>query len=215
MIEVKKPAMQLTRAEPADFIQIAKDMYDLWSAGLTKDFYRHFLWSTCYQPWAKRNHHRLVAKDKETVTVSCKVVHLPLACRGKHFKILGLGAIFTTPAYRGRGLATNLIQSMIKTAKQENIDRAFFSFQILTGSFMATTVLSISVISILRLTTVFIQLQKIYFRSVISRKQMLPIITSKIEMSKRLAGMVAAKAVLIVLNRNFVRPFHPGWKMMR
>jgi len=114
--------MQLRLAERADFIQIAKDVYELWSAGLTKDSYRYFLNCAYYQPWSKRNHFRLVAKDEDRVAASCKIVQLPLAYRGTHFKILGLGAIFTSKKYRGRGLATHLVESIIDKSRQEKAD---------------------------------------------------------------------------------------------
>src|ERR1700722_14203398 len=114
--------MQLILAERADFIQIAKDVYPIWSAGLSKDSHRHLLWSAYYQPWSKRNHYRLVAKDKDTVIVSCKIVQLPVIWRGRHFQIFGLGSVFTAPAYRQQGLATDLIKSVIERAKQSNID---------------------------------------------------------------------------------------------
>lgn len=114
--------MELTVAEPADFIQIARDVYDLWSAGLTKDSHRHLLWSNFYHPWSRRNYYRLVCKHKEQVIVSCKVVHLSLMLRGKEYKVLGLGAIYTLPAHRGKGLATSLVKSMINEAVQKSID---------------------------------------------------------------------------------------------
>ncbi len=114
--------MQLRLAERADFIQIAKDVYDLWSAGLTRDSHRYFLNCAYYQPWSKRNHFRLVGKDEDKVAASCKVVQLPLAHRGTHFKILGLGAIFTSIEYRGQGLATNLVESIIDKSRQEKVD---------------------------------------------------------------------------------------------
>lgn len=114
--------MQLTVAERADFIQIAKHVYDLWSAGLAKDVYRQFLCNTYYQSWSRRHNYRLVCKDQEEVVVSCKVVHLSLLIRGKRYAILGLGAIYAPAARRGQGLATDLVKSVINRADEEGFD---------------------------------------------------------------------------------------------
>ncbi len=114
--------MQLTVAERPDFIQIAKQVYDLWSAGLAKDVYRQLLSSNYYQSWSRRHNYRLVYKHNEEVIVSCKVVHLSLLMKGKYYPILGLGAIYTSAKYRGQGLATELVKSVIELAEQDNFD---------------------------------------------------------------------------------------------
>ena len=114
--------MQLTVAQRSDFIQIARQTYSLWSGGLTRDDYRHLLWSTCYHPWARRNSYRLVHKIKDEVISSCKVVSLPFLMKGKEYEIWGLGSVFTAINWRNKGLGSELIESVLQKAKEENID---------------------------------------------------------------------------------------------
>ncbi len=113
--------MKLTIAERDDFLQIAQQTYNLWSAGLTQADYRYLLWSTHYQIWAKNDNNRLVYRHNNKAVASCKVVKLPLLFKGKHYKLLGLGAVYTAPDWRGQGLATRLVKSSIARAKQEDI----------------------------------------------------------------------------------------------
>jgi len=128
--------MLLTVADRREAIQIYRQIYKLWSSGLTKSDYHYSFWSNYYQTWSKQNSYRLVHKDKEEIITSCKIAHFPLLTKGREYKIWGLSAIYTADARRNEGLATNLVKSIINRAKQEEID-AILLYSVIEKEFYA------------------------------------------------------------------------------
>jgi predicted acetyltransferase len=114
--------MQLSIADHTDILQITRQVYDLWSAGLKKADYRQLFWSTYHQSWSKRHTLRMVHKIENEVAFSCKTAHLSFIKKNCYYRILGLGAIFTAPNCRKHGLAANLIESLIDQAEKQNLD---------------------------------------------------------------------------------------------
>ncbi len=114
--------MQLSIADHTDAIQITRQVYDLWSAGLTKSDYRDLFWSTYRQSWSRHNSSRMVYRIDDEVAFSCKTSRLSLLKKNCYYRIMGLGAIFTTPGWRKQGLAGSLIESLIDQAQERNLD---------------------------------------------------------------------------------------------
>lgn len=114
--------MQLKIANQNDINQIIRQVYELWSAGLKKTDYKQLFWGSHFHHWSRKNSSRWANSIQNEVVASCKTVKLPFFRRGKNYRVLGLGAIFTAAHKRQQGLASELIKSVVNQAKTDNLD---------------------------------------------------------------------------------------------
>lgn len=114
--------MQLIIADDIDHIQISRQLFDLWSSGLSKEHYKYFFWQNHNTAWAKRNIYRLAFKNRNEIVCTCKITKLDLTKRNHIHNIWGLGALFTALNWRNKGLAKKLIKTIIDQAKTKNIN---------------------------------------------------------------------------------------------
>ena len=104
--------------------RILDDTYDLWRDGLSRDGYGKFWAAQLKTPWGGGHLDRVALQDGPHVVASAKRYDLAFTIDGRARRVLGLGAVFTAPAYRGRGAARELLTRVMETAEAEGYEFA-------------------------------------------------------------------------------------------
>lgn len=110
--------------------QIYDDTFSIWSDGLTRPDYERFNRAQMMTPWGTRNLERVAWMDGETLLASAKRYRLSLSFEGSEVPCLGIGAVFTPPALRGRGHAAALIEALSAEAAREGTEYVFLYSEI-------------------------------------------------------------------------------------
>jgi predicted N-acetyltransferase YhbS len=122
--------MQLVPATGAVLEQVLDDTYPLWHDGLTREHYAKQWEAQLKTPWGSSHLDRVALVDGPHVVSSAKRYDLSLRLDGRIRRVLGIGAVFTAPAYRGRGGARELIVRMLETAVTEGQEFAMLFSEI-------------------------------------------------------------------------------------
>ena len=85
--------------------QVLSDTYPLWGDGLSLDSYGRYWAAQMRTPWGQQHLDRVALVDGPHVLASAKRYDLSLRLDGRIRRVRGIGAVFTTPAHRGRGYA--------------------------------------------------------------------------------------------------------------
>jgi GNAT superfamily N-acetyltransferase len=104
--------------------RILDDTYPLWHDGLSRDNYGKFWAAQLKTPWGAGHLDRVALQDGLHVVASAKRYDLSFTIDGRTRRVLGLGAVFTAPAYRGRGAARELLTRIMETAEAEGYEFA-------------------------------------------------------------------------------------------
>jgi predicted N-acetyltransferase YhbS len=73
-----------------------------------------------------RRHFRLIGMRVDgTIVTSCKRYERDLRCGERQMRAIGIGAVFTRPSHRGRGLATAMLAALLDAERQSGTDLAF------------------------------------------------------------------------------------------
>ena len=121
---------QVVPATGAVLEQVLDDTYPLWNDGLSRENYAR-LWSAQLKtPWGHSHLDRVALVDGPHVMCSAKRYDLSLRLDGRIRRVLGIGAVFTPPAHRGRGSARELIARMLDTAVTEGQEFAMLFSEI-------------------------------------------------------------------------------------
>lgn len=106
-------AARLELADWQDIQQVLCESHQIWSSGLDKSSYYQYIWWQMHQPWSRRNYRYLVYKsDSGDIYSSCKLYTLDVVSRHRHFKIAGIGAVYTPRRHRGYGYALSFLQAI-------------------------------------------------------------------------------------------------------
>ena len=81
-------------------------------------------------PWGQQHLDRVALVDGPHVLSSAKRYDLSLRIDGRIRRVLGIGAVFTAPAHRGRGCARELLARMLDTAVTEGQEFAMLFSEI-------------------------------------------------------------------------------------
>ena len=81
-------------------------------------------------PWGQQHLDRVALVDGPHVLSSAKRYDLSLRIDGRIRRVLGIGAVFTAPAHRGRGCARELLTRMLDTAVTEGQEFAMLFSEI-------------------------------------------------------------------------------------
>lgn len=112
-------AMNLEVADWPDVIKVLHETYFIWSPGLNKTEYLHYIWRQLQHPWARKHYRFLVCKANESIIASCKLYSIDMLARGHNHRFAGVGAVYTQQACRGLGYGKRLMQAVIALAKAE------------------------------------------------------------------------------------------------
>jgi GNAT superfamily N-acetyltransferase len=104
--------------------RILDDTYPLWHDGLSRESYGKFWAAQLKTPWGATHLDRVALQDGPHVVASAKRYDLSFTLDGRARRVLGIGAVFTASAYRGRGAARELLTRIIETAEAEGYEFA-------------------------------------------------------------------------------------------
>jgi predicted N-acetyltransferase YhbS len=121
---------KLVEAEGWIFDRILDDTYPLWNDGLTRLAYGRFYAAQIGTPWGRKHLQRFALVEGDEVAASAKLYRFDAVRDGQPIQVAGLGAIFTTPAARGRGAARELIGLLLERAVADRADLALLFSEI-------------------------------------------------------------------------------------
>ncbi len=110
--------------------QVLNDTFPLWDDGLTRENYAKHWAAQLKTPWGQSHLDRVALVDGPHVMCSAKRHDLSLRLDGRIRRVLGIGAVFTAPAHRGRGCARELIVRLLDTAVTEGQEFAMLFSEI-------------------------------------------------------------------------------------
>lgn len=114
-------------------LKILKETHRIWSGGLTFYAYLDYLERQTSSPWGRRNLSMRALQMPgatglaEGIVTSCKTYNLTLRARSlagqpRHLNFVGLGAIYTPEAHRGKGYARTLLDLLKEEAWAQGRD---------------------------------------------------------------------------------------------
>lgn len=111
--------------------QILDQTFPVWGEGLSREAYGKYNRAQCATPWGAANLRRcaLVGDDGELLA-SAKRYDLVASLDGERVKAMGLGAVFTPEARRGRGYGGELLRQMMDAAAGEGFGLALLFSEI-------------------------------------------------------------------------------------
>ena len=110
--------------------QVLNDTFPLWNDGLSRDGYGKAWAAQLKTPWGRHHLDRVALVDGPHVLSSAKRYDLSLRIDGRIRRVLGIGAVFTATAHRGRGCARELVTRMLDTAVTEGQEFAMLFSEI-------------------------------------------------------------------------------------
>jgi GNAT superfamily N-acetyltransferase len=110
--------------------QVLNDTFQLWSDGLARDSYGKAWAAQLKTPWGRQHLDRVALVDGPHVLCSAKRYDFSVRVDGRIRRVLGIGAVFTAPAHRGRGCARELLTRMLDTAVTEGQEFAMLFSEI-------------------------------------------------------------------------------------
>ena len=110
--------------------QVLTDTFPLWGDGLSREHYAKAWTAQLKTPWGQHHLDRVALVDGPHVMSSAKRYDLSLRIDGRIRRVLGIGAVFTAAAHRGRGCARELLTRMLDTAVTEGQEFALLFSEI-------------------------------------------------------------------------------------
>jgi GNAT superfamily N-acetyltransferase len=114
--------MALEQANWHDILPVLHENRGIWSSGLSTHDYHDYIWLQMNHPWGRRNYRYFVYKERGEVVSCCKLYNLIMTARGKHYRVRGLGAIYTREEFRGQNFARSMVEDVIEFCALEDID---------------------------------------------------------------------------------------------
>jgi len=110
--------------------QILRESHALWGDGLSLPAYGRYWDAQIRTPWGRAHLDRVALVDGAQAVTSLKRYDLSMRLDGRIRRVLGLGAVFTSPSQRGRGAAHTLIERVLETAAAEGFEFALLFSEI-------------------------------------------------------------------------------------
>ena len=123
-------SFQVVPATGAVLEQVLNDTFSLWHDGLSRENYGKAWAAQLKTPWGRQHLDRVALVDGPHVLSSAKRYDLSLRIDGRIRRVLGIGAVFTAAAHRGRGCARELLTRMLDTAVTEGQEFAMLFSEI-------------------------------------------------------------------------------------
>jgi GNAT superfamily N-acetyltransferase len=120
----------LVGAEGPILERVLDDTYNIWHDGLTRPAYGRFYAAQAATPWGRAHLRRLALVDGDELLASAKLYAFDAVLDDRPIKIAGIGAVFTSPASRGRGVARELVERMLERAAADGADLALLFSEI-------------------------------------------------------------------------------------
>jgi GNAT superfamily N-acetyltransferase len=110
--------------------QILRESFPIWNDALGFEEYVKFWEAQLRTPWGSRHLDRVAMVEKGSVTSSAKRYDLSARIEGRLRRVIGIGAVFTSPERRGQGGAKALLEAIIETAQAEGYEYALLFSEI-------------------------------------------------------------------------------------
>jgi GNAT superfamily N-acetyltransferase len=120
----------LALAEGPLLSAILDETYNIWCEGLTPTAYRRYYTAQLATAWGRRHLRRFALVDGTEVLASAKEYVFDAVLDGLPIRVVGLGAVFTQSARRGRGVARELIERLLERAAADGADLALLFSEI-------------------------------------------------------------------------------------
>ncbi len=120
----------LVEAKGPTLDRILDDTYTIWHDGLSRHAYGRLWAAQAKTPWGLGNLSRFALVEGDDVIASAKLYRFDAVLDGRPIRIAGLGAVFTSPAARGRGAARDLIEQLLGRAAADGADLALLFSEI-------------------------------------------------------------------------------------
>ncbi len=120
----------LIRAAGPVLEHILDDTFPLWGDGLTRRAYGQWNRAQERTEWGRAHLRRLALVDGDRVLTSAKRYDLTLRIDGRLVPTVGIGAVFTPPAVRGRGYAQAVIAALEAEALQAGAEASMLFSEI-------------------------------------------------------------------------------------
>lgn len=128
--------LSLVPAEGAFLDQILDATFDIWHERLSRHAYGRYYEAQRRTAWGCAHLDRVALVDRDTVLASAKRYLFDATLDGRSIRAVGLGAVFTQPAYRGRGVARELVERILEAATTAGIDLAVLFSEIAPEYYM-------------------------------------------------------------------------------
>ena len=125
------PAVVLAEGELLEYVLDAT--WPVWNDGLTRASYGRFYAAQTRTGWGAVHQRMYALVDGHRVLASAKRYDLKAVIAGKAVAVCGLGAVFTEPASRRRGHASELIERILATAHRDGASMALLFSEIGPG----------------------------------------------------------------------------------
>ena len=109
---------------------ILEQTYSIWCEGLTPTAYERFYAAQLATPWGRDHLRRFALVEGGEVLASAKEYIFDAVLAGQPIRVVGLGAVFTNRAHRGRSAARDLVERMLEDAARDGADLALLFSEI-------------------------------------------------------------------------------------
>lgn len=117
--------MRLVVAEGAILQQILDESHEIWADGMTRRAYGQFNAAQLLTPWGRERLRRFALIDEDgQVLTSAKRYGLRVRLDDQELEAVGIGAVYTPRAKRGRGYAPLIVNRLIEDASANGADIA-------------------------------------------------------------------------------------------
>jgi GNAT superfamily N-acetyltransferase len=121
---------RLEAADPLLIERILDGTHTIWSEGLDRLDYGRWQQAQQDTPWGRRHLRRVALVDGAALAASAKTYDLEADLAGRRVAVLGIGAVYTPPASRGRGYAHRLIAALTEQAAARGVQAALLFSEI-------------------------------------------------------------------------------------
>ena len=122
--------MAVTRVNAPQLEAILDDTYPIWGEGLSRQGYGAWNRGQMATDWGRDHLERVALMDGDRVLASAKRYRFDAQIHTQPARIVGIGAVFTPPALRGRGAARQLVEEMLASAAADGCSHALLFSEI-------------------------------------------------------------------------------------
>jgi len=105
--------MRIEELDDAALEQVLDETWPIWGDGLSRKAYGQWNLAQTRTPWGREHLQRVGLVEGGAVVASAKRYLFDAVLDGQPVRVLGIGAVFTSEAHRGQGLAAHLLQQMM------------------------------------------------------------------------------------------------------
>lgn len=120
----------LNGAMPPYINQILDESWPQWNDGLSRQAYGRYNEAQLRTPWGASHLTRVALVDDGRLLASAKRYRFNVQLDGRQVLALGIGAVFTPPAMRGRGHAARLVEQLCAEARVDGCGLAMLFSEI-------------------------------------------------------------------------------------